>query len=38
MLSFADAFLAMAVLFLAIVPLMFFMRKAGPVKGPVMVE
>jgi len=38
MLSFADAFLAMAVLFLAIVPLMFFMRKAGPAKGPVMVE
>ena len=38
MLSFADAFLAMAVLFMAIVPLMFFMRKAGPPKGPVMVE
>ena len=38
MLSFADAFLVMAVLFLAIVPLMFFMRKAGPTKGPVMVE
>jgi DHA2 family multidrug resistance protein len=38
MLSFADAFLVMAVLFVAIVPLMFFMRKAGPVKGPVMVE
>ncbi len=38
MLSFADAFRVMAVLFLAIVPLMFLMRKSGPVRGPIAVE
>ena len=38
MLAFADAFWVMAILFLAVVPLMFLMRKAGPARGPVMVE
>jgi DHA2 family multidrug resistance protein len=30
MLAFADAFWVMSVLFVAIVPLMFLMRKSGP--------
>ncbi|HTX37279.1 MAG TPA: DHA2 family efflux MFS transporter permease subunit [Bryobacteraceae bacterium] len=38
MLSFSDAFWVMGVLFLLIVPLMFLMRKAGPVRGPLVVE
>ena len=38
MLAFSDAFWVMAILFLAIVPLMLLMKKAGPIKGPVMVE
>jgi MFS transporter, DHA2 family, multidrug resistance protein len=38
MLSFSDAFWLMGVLFLLIVPLMFLMRKSGPVLRPVMVE
>jgi DHA2 family multidrug resistance protein len=38
MLAFSDGFWIMAVLFLAIIPLMFLMRKIGPVKGPMMVE
>jgi DHA2 family multidrug resistance protein len=38
MLAFSDGFWMMAVLFLAIIPLMFLMKKTGPVRGPVMVE
>ncbi len=38
MLAFADAFWVMAVLFIAIIPMMLMMRKAGPGRGPVMVE
>jgi DHA2 family multidrug resistance protein len=38
MLAFSDAFWVMAVLFLSVIPLMFLMKKAGPVKGPVVVE
>ena len=38
MLSFSDAFWLMGVLFLLIVPLMFLMRKSGPVQGPVVME
>ncbi len=38
MLSFSDTFWVMGVLFLLIVPLMFLMRKAGPVRGPLVVE
>ncbi len=38
MLAFSDAFWVMAMLFLAIIPLMLLMKKSGPVKGPVVVE
>jgi DHA2 family multidrug resistance protein len=38
MLAFSDAFWVMGVLFTLIVPLMFLMRKSGPVRGPLMVE
>jgi len=38
MLSFADAFWLMAVLFVLIIPLMFLMKRTGPVEGPVAVE
>ena len=38
MLSFADAFWVMAVLFALIIPLMFLMKNTGPVQGPVVVE
>jgi DHA2 family multidrug resistance protein len=38
MLSFADAFWMMAVLFALIIPLMFLMKSTGPVQGPVVVE
>ena len=38
MLAFTDAFWVMAVLFLAIIPLMFMMKKTGPAKGPVLVD
>jgi DHA2 family multidrug resistance protein len=38
MLSFADAFWVMAVLFALIIPLMFLMKRTGPVQGPVAVE
>jgi hypothetical protein len=34
----ADAFWVMAVLLIAIIPMMFMMRKSGPARGPVMVE
>ena len=38
MLAFADAFWVMGVLFLLIIPLMFLMKKVGPVRGPVVME
>jgi DHA2 family multidrug resistance protein len=38
MLAFADAFWLMAVLFVLIVPLMLFIKKSGPVRGPVVME
>jgi DHA2 family multidrug resistance protein len=38
MLAFSDAFWLMGILFLVIIPLMFFLRRVGPVQGPVMVE
>src|SRR5581483_6022880 len=38
MLAFSDAFRVMAILFLAIVPLMFLMKRSGPLKGPVVVD
>jgi MFS transporter, DHA2 family, multidrug resistance protein len=38
MLAFSDAFWVMGVLFLAIIPLMFFLKNTGAVQGPVMVE
>jgi DHA2 family multidrug resistance protein len=38
MMAFIDAFRILAVLFLAMVPLMFFMRKTKPRKGPVAME
>jgi DHA2 family multidrug resistance protein len=38
MLAFAEAFWVMAVLFLAVIPLMCMMRKAGPARGAVPLE
>ena len=38
MLAFADAFWVMAVLFLAIIPLMFLLKKTGPARGAIHVE
>jgi DHA2 family multidrug resistance protein len=38
MLSFNEVFWVLGVLFLAVIPLMFFMRKTGPVKGAVAIE
>jgi len=38
MLAFSDAFWLMGILFLVIIPLMLFLRRVGPVRGPVMVE
>ena len=38
MLAISDAFWMMGMLFLLIVPLMFLMRRAGPVRGPMTVE
>ncbi len=38
MLSFNEAFWALGVLFLAVIPLMFLMKKTGPVKGAVAIE
>jgi hypothetical protein len=34
MLAFADAFWVMALLFVLIIPLMFLMKRTGPVHGP----
>jgi DHA2 family multidrug resistance protein len=38
MLAFADAFWVMAVLFMAIIPLMFLLKKSGPAQGAIHVE
>ncbi|MGA3260950.1 MAG: DHA2 family efflux MFS transporter permease subunit [Bryobacteraceae bacterium] len=38
MLSFADAFWVMAVLFVLIIPLMFLMKRTGPMQGPLAME
>ncbi|MGA2037743.1 MAG: DHA2 family efflux MFS transporter permease subunit [Bryobacteraceae bacterium] len=38
MLAFADAFWVMAVLFVLIIPLMFLMKRTGPMHGPLAVE
>ncbi|HXB70507.1 MAG TPA: DHA2 family efflux MFS transporter permease subunit [Candidatus Acidoferrales bacterium] len=38
MLAFADAFWVMGVLFMAIIPLMFFLKKTGPARGSIHVE
>ena len=38
MLSFVDTFWFMGVLFLAIIPLMFLIRRTGPVRGPIAAE
>jgi len=38
MLAFADAFWVMAVLFIAIIPLMFLLKKTGPARGAIQVE
>jgi DHA2 family multidrug resistance protein len=38
MLAFSDTFWIMGVLFLAIIPLMFLLRKVGPVQGPMRME
>jgi len=38
MLSFNEVFWALAVLFLAVIPLMFLMKRTGPVKGAVAIE
>lgn len=38
MMAFADAFWVMAWLFMAVVPLVFLMKKSAPTRGPVMME
>ena len=38
MLAFVDSFWVLGVIFLSIIPLMFFMKKAEPHKGPVVME
>jgi len=38
MLSFNEVFWALGVLFLAVIPLMFLMKKTGPAKGPVAID
>jgi DHA2 family multidrug resistance protein len=38
MLSFNEVFWALGVLFLAVIPLMFLMKKIGPAKGPVAID
>ena len=38
MLAFADAFWVMAVLFIAIIPLMFLLKKSGPARGAIHVD
>ena len=38
MLAFVDSFWVLGVIFLSVIPLMFFMKKAEPHKGPVVME
>jgi DHA2 family multidrug resistance protein len=38
MLAFVDSFWVLGVIFLAVIPLMFFIKKVGPHKGPIMME
>ena len=38
MLGFVDSFWVLGVVFLAVIPLMFFVKKVGPHKGPVVME
>lgn len=38
MMAFVDSFWVLGVIFLAVIPLMFFMKKSGPHKGPVVME
>jgi len=38
MLSFVDCFWLLGVIFLAVIPLMFFVKKVGPHKGPMVME
>src|ERR1035438_429797 len=38
MMAFVDSFYVLGIIFLAVVPLMFFIKKVGPHKGPVVVE
>jgi len=38
MLAFVDSFWVLGVIFLAVIPLMFFVKKVGPHKGPIVME
>jgi MFS transporter, DHA2 family, multidrug resistance protein len=38
MLAFVDSFWLLGVIFLAVIPLMFFIKKVGPHKGPIVME
>jgi DHA2 family multidrug resistance protein len=38
MMGFVDSFLVLGVVFLAVIPLMFFVKKVGPHKGPMVME
>jgi DHA2 family multidrug resistance protein len=38
MMAFVDSFYVLGIIFLAVIPLMFFIKKVGPHKGPVVME
>jgi DHA2 family multidrug resistance protein len=38
MLAFVDSFWVLGIIFLAVIPLMFFVKKVGPHKGPIVME
>jgi DHA2 family multidrug resistance protein len=38
MMAFVDSFYVLGIIFLAVVPLMFFIKKVGPHKGPIVME
>jgi DHA2 family multidrug resistance protein len=38
MLAFVDSFWVLGIIFLAVIPLMFFIKKVGPHKGPIVME
>jgi DHA2 family multidrug resistance protein len=38
MLAFVDSFWVLGIIFLAVIPLMFFVKKVGPHKGPMVME